>query len=158
VSAARHPARGPREPRERGVPRGWRPPLGEDPAHPANPARPFRGAGSRAGSGGLAAAAAAGPGGGRPALAGFWGREWPAAGPIAPLSPEASGGRVVRQRRVGSAPEDDTALTCRSVTLSDENALSRSQVHRPVPRRLRRRERRWRPLGGRFHTSPHARS
>jgi hypothetical protein len=71
MSAARDPASPPREPRERGVARGRLAPSGEDPAHPANPARPFRGAGSRAGSGGLAAPTAARLGGGRLALAGF---------------------------------------------------------------------------------------
>ena len=126
VSAARHPAGGPREPREREVARGHLAPSGKDPAHPANPARPFRGAGSRAGSGGLAAPAAARPAGGRPALAGFRGGDGRAAGPTAPRSPEAPGGRVVRcRRRAGSPPKDRTALTCRPVTLSNENAPSR---------------------------------
>jgi hypothetical protein len=126
VTAARHPAGEPREPRERGVARGRVAPSGKDPAHPANPARPFRGAGSRAGSGGLAATAAARLAGGRPALAGFPGGDGTAAGPARRGPRRPPGGRVVRCRRwAGSAPKDRTTRTCRAVTLSDENGLSR---------------------------------
>jgi hypothetical protein len=107
VSAARHPASPPREPRERGVARGHLAPSGEDPAHPANPARPFRGAGSRAGSGGLAAVAAA-----RATVAtGARGVPVVMARPFAHRAavPEASSGRVVRQQRgATTAPKDRT--------------------------------------------------
>jgi hypothetical protein len=91
----RAPRGEPREPRERGVARGRLAPSGEDPAHPANPARPFRGAGSHAGSGGLAATAAARPGGSRLPRAGFGGGMaggWPTAA----RCPEAPRGGVVR--------------------------------------------------------------
>jgi hypothetical protein len=127
VSATRYRARGPRGPRERGVARGRVAPSGEDPAHPANPARPFRGAGSRAGSGGLTAPAAARPAGGRPALAGFCGGDGRAAVPTAPVVPGGPGeGWSAAAGGLDPAQGPHrTALTCRAVTLSNENALSR---------------------------------
>jgi hypothetical protein len=104
----------PREPRETPRPRGPRPPSGEDPAHPANPARPYRGAGSRAGSGGLAAT--------------------PTSRPVGttrlPRGPTALGGGVVRGRVAGPGSPPKHPQHPRlpeGVTLSDENAPSRPQ-------------------------------
>ena len=108
------PRERPREPRETPRPRGPRPPSWEDPAHPANPAPPFRGAGLPAGSGGLAAAPIARPAGADPAargLHGSLGEGWSAVG-----------------WRVGSPPKHRTILAYPGVTLSDENAPSRSRA------------------------------
>ena len=114
MNAAEHLAGGPREPRERGVARGRVAPSGKDPAHPANPAPPFRGAGSRAGSGGLAAAASRGRAVAERRSRGSCSADERAAGPIAARCTEASQGRVVRCRRwAGSASKDRTALPCR---------------------------------------------
>ena len=107
----------PRTPRDP-APAGSAAPSGEDPAHPANPARPFRGAGSRAGSGGLAAAPTPRPVGADPAARG--------------TTTPGEGWSAVRRRGRRTA-QDRTTLASPSVTLSNENAPSRSRTA-PHPR------------------------
>jgi hypothetical protein len=129
VSAVRHPARDRANPASAG-PRGVGcPPRGRTPRTPRTPRAPFRGAGSRAGSGGLAATTAARPAGRRPTLARFGGGDGTAAGPSAQRSRRPPGGRGgPLTRQAGPAPKDRTARTSRAVTLSNENALSRFRV------------------------------
>jgi hypothetical protein len=129
VSAAKDPASPPREPRERGAARDRLAPPGKDPAHPANPARPFRGAGSRAWSGGLAATIARG----RPVAnrrsrgsSVVMARRLADHAAVPEVSPGGRGGPPTAA--AAPAPQDRTALTRRAVTLSDENALSRSKA------------------------------
>jgi len=128
VSPVQHLARQPREPRERGVARGHLAPSGKNPAHPANPARPFRGAGSRAGSGGLAATAAARPDVADRRSRGFCGGDGRAAGPHRAAVPgglQGAGGPPTAASRDSATGPISPSRLPGAVTLSNENALSR---------------------------------
>ena len=133
MSAARHPARGPREPRERGVARGWWPPRGRTPRTPRTPRAPLGARGRarvrrprRRGRHEVGRW----PTGARGGFAG--GDRW-AAGPTASRFPKASRGRGGTPRAVSrssaSEPHPPSSLPCLSRYPTRTPSAASGHVH-----------------------------